>query len=123
LVVHPPPFTGRRTLQNVVRRPHPFFWAALAPVAPATFAGITTEGRAPDVAMQSDLLYRTEVALGIFIAGYLVVALLWLAYHGQLARLTLPGGAGVDLRRFSTKADDPPASARSGKRPPQSARR
>lgn len=41
-------------------------------------------------------LYRAEVALAVFVAGYVVVLLLWMAYHGQAAHIELPGGTSID---------------------------
>jgi hypothetical protein len=42
------------------------------------------------------MLYRTEVGAGAFLASYLVVLILYLAYKGHLVAVRLPGGVSVE---------------------------
>jgi len=99
------------TLAEMTSRPHPFFWVTLLPVLPATVAAITLDGPAPAAALASMAVFRAEVALAVFIAGYVIAVLLWMAYHGQAARIEIPGGTRIDpatarpLRRSESRRD------------------
>lgn len=48
------------------------------------------------MALDSAVVYRTEVGFAAFIAGYVVVLILYLAYQGQIVSIRLPGGASVE---------------------------
>lgn len=79
------------------RRPHPYFWFVVA----ATVAGIVTAavagGRAPKLALYSNILYRVEVGALTMVVLYVVIYLLWLGWHGRAPKkLPLPGTPGLD---------------------------
>lgn len=73
-------------------------------------AAWTAEPLAPSFALKSVVVYRIEVALAVFAAGYAFVVALWLAYRGHtVRRLELPGGAAVeapDMAALDRAADD-----------------
>jgi hypothetical protein len=67
-------------------------------LVPAVLAGWAVDGDAPGVALQSEWVWRAEVGLGVFLLGYVLVILLWLAYFGKtVPRVELPSGIGVDV--------------------------
>ncbi len=80
-------------------RPHPSFLLALAWAVVAVFVALGTDGPVPGVALGSRELHRVLVGAAVFGVGYVVAALLWLAWSGTIAGLQVPGGGGLDPSR------------------------
>jgi hypothetical protein len=80
-----------------LRDAHPFFWLVLISLAPAALVAATIEPRDPTWALRSEVVYRLEVGMAVFLVGYLVALALANGYKGNsIGRLGLPGGTGID---------------------------
>ena len=76
-----------------------FFSAVLASLVGAIIASIAqrTPSPLPSYALGSSAVYHAEVALALFVATYLAIAVLWLTFQGRtFTKFTGPGGIGAE---------------------------
>lgn len=91
-----PPEDGDRRSRTT--RPHPLFWLSLGLLVPASLAAGAADGVAPSVALRSEWVWRLEIGIVVFLLGYVLGILLWLAYFGRtVPHVELPSGTGLDL--------------------------
>jgi hypothetical protein len=75
----------------------PLFWVMLVPVLPALVAAHFAGGGSPTYALESDWVYRLEVALAFYFGLFIFFLTLYLAYYGHtFKRMELPGGPAVE---------------------------
>ena len=88
----------RASLERWVAQAHPLFWVLLAPVLPALAAACSVDGGSPTYALESEWVYRLEVALAFYFGLLLVCLTLRLAYFGHtFRRVELPGGPAIEM--------------------------
>jgi hypothetical protein len=85
------------------------FLAVLALFAGGLAAGlwVADSGRAPGYALDSNVVYRIEVAAVLVGVGYLVLVVLRLAWHGEtFTKFSVGPAAAEATSNFESAADD-----------------